>query len=324
VTHITRAEFLKTMAVGGAGVALLAACGGKVIGTGSGDEDAARPARNAKAGASSASPAAGATILAVATGASPSANVEKAVAALGGMREFVRRGDVVVVKPNICTARPPEYATTTDPAVVATLVNMALDAGAKKVLVMDNPISSDPTSAYSVSGISDAVGKAGGTMEVMGDAGYRTYRIPGHLLRRHPLYAAIVDADVLISAPIAKQHGSAGLTLAGKNLMGATNDRGRMHSMGLSQCIAELAAALRPDLAVVDATRILVRNGPTGGSLDDVVVKDTVIACRDWVAADSRATELFGETPAIAPYIKAGADMGLGTMDLSKVTVKNV
>ena len=204
------------------------------------------------------------------------------------------------------------------------LVRLAREAGADEVLVMDNPISSEAASAYETSGIAGAVTAAGGSMHVMSDAGYRAYATPGHLLGRHPLYAAVVDADVVISAPVLKQHGSAGLTLAGKNLMGVTNDRGRMHTLGLSQCIAELAAALRPDLAVIDATRILVRNGPTGGDLDDVVVKDTVIACADWVAADTYAADLFGTTPAAVPYIKAAADMDLGTTDLASVEIRSI
>lgn len=320
--RITRSEFLKLAALAGGGAALVAACGDDGNEAGSsdlGDGATALPARSPAR-----SPSAAAGVLAVATGPAAAANAERAVAAVGGMRAFVKRGDIVVVKPNICTARTPEYATTTDPDVVATLVRLAREAGADEVLVMDNPISSEANSAYETSGIAGAVTAAGGSMHVMSDAGYRSYAAPGHLLGRHPLYAAVVDADVVISAPILKQHGSAGLTLAGKNLMGVTNDRGRMHTLGLSQCIAELAASLRPDLAVIDATRVLVRNGPTGGDLNDVVVKDTVIACADWVAADTYAAGLFGTTPASVPYIKAAADMDLGTADLASVEIRSV
>ena len=143
-------------------------------------------------------------------------------------------------------------------------------------------------------------------------------------MKTHPLYAAIVNADVLINVPIAKQHGSTGLTLAGKNMMGCTNNRSKMHNLGLSQSIAEVNAKLRPELTVIDAMRILVRNGPSGGSLSDVQAKNTVIACKDWVAADTYATRLFGKTPSFVPYIKAAANMGLGTMNLSSITIRNV
>lgn len=320
---MTRAEFLRIAALGGAGATLLSACGGSSpapLTPRLGSTTGASPSAGGTPGATaSAVPAA----LAVARGTSPAGNTERALAALGGMSAFVRRGDVVVVKPNIVTARPPEYAATTNPEVVAALVRLALSAGAGQVLVMDNP-TSDAETAYEVSGIAAAVERAGGEMVFMSDDGFRDYTIPGTLLGQHPLYGAVVDADVLISVPIAKQHGSTGLTLAGKNLMGTCADRGRLHREGLSRGIAELAAALRPELAVIDATRILVRNGPSGGSLDDVVVKDTVIACSDWVAADAYATRLFGMTPADVPYIGAAADMGLGTADPSSLKVSDV
>jgi uncharacterized protein (DUF362 family) len=330
VRRLTRSEFLKAAAVTTAGAAFLAACGGKTGGSGPGSNAATGPAgsRDDAAGpsprASLRAPDSVAKILAVAEGPSASANVERAVTALGGMAAFVKHGDSVVIKPNIVHALPPEYAVTTDPDVVATLVRLALAAGATHVLVMDNPAGGLPQTTYMVSGIAPAVAKAGGTMHIMSDSGYRDYAIPGHLLTVHPLYQIIADADVLINVPVAKQHGSTGLTLAGKNLMGATDDRGRMHRLGLSQSIAELNAALRPDLSVIDATRILVRNGPSGGSLDDVSVKDTVIASADWVAADTYATRLFDKTPADVPYIAAAATMELGTTDLAVMTVRHV
>jgi len=230
----------------------------------------------------------------------------------------------VVIKPNIGHPRAPKYAVTTSPSVVATLVSLARQAGAKKVIVMDNPVSSDPAHCYSASKISAAVKAAGGSMKVMGSSGYKRYAIPGHLLKTHPLYAAIVNADVLINVPIAKQHGSTGLTLAGKNMMGCTSNRQKMHTLGLSQSIAEINAKLRPELTVIDAMRILVHNGPSGGSLSDVRTKNTVIACKDWVAADTYATRLFGKKPGAVPYIKAAANMSLGTMNLSSVTIRKV
>ena len=328
MTRLTRFEFLKAAAVTGAGAAFLAACGGKV-GSGAGAAAAPTASRDDAAAIPSPrsgrpAPGPGADSVVVAEGPSASANVERAVTALGGMGAFVKRGDVVVVKPNIVHALAPQYAVTTDPDVVATLVRLALAAGANQVLVMDNPAGGLPQNTYTASGIAAAVAAAGGTMQIMSDSEYKDYVIPGHLLKVQPIYRAIADADVLINVPIAKQHGSTGLTLAGKNMMGATSDRGRMHRIGLSQSIAELNAALRPDLSVIDAMRILVRNGPSGGSMRDVNIKDTIIAAADWVAADAYATRLFGKTPADVPYIKAAADMGLGSMDLPATKIRNV
>ena len=318
---LKRSEFLKLLALGGAGIAIL---GGPeralaTLARAELDLDAA-----ALDGDGVAARAAAGKILAVAKGTSAGTNTRKAIAALGGMRQFVSSGDVVVVKPNIGWARAPKYAATTNPAVVGALVSLARQAGAAKVIVMDNPVSADPSNCYTGSGIAAAVKSAGGSMHVMGGSGYRSYAISGGLLKTHPLYAAIVNADVLINVPIAKQHGSTGLTLAGKNMMGCTNNRGRMHTLGLSKSIAEINGKLRPELTVIDAMRILVRNGPSGGSLSDVQAKNTVIACKDWVAADTYATRLFGKTPSFVPYIKAAASMGLGTMNLSAITIRNV
>ena len=317
---LKRSQFLKLVALGGAGLAILGGPERALAALARADNDLDTAALD---GDPAAAVAAG-TILAVARGTSAGTNARKAIAAIGGMRKFVSAGDVVVIKPNIGHPRAPKYAVTTNPSVVATLVRLARQAGAKHVVVMDNPVSSDPANCYGASGIAAAVKSAGGSMHVMGSSGYKSYAIPGHLLKTHALYAAIVNADVLINVPIAKQHGSTGLTLAGKNMMGTTSDRGRMHTLGLSQSIAEINAKLRPELTVIDAMRILVRNGPSGGSLDDVKVKNTVIACRDWVAADTYATRLFGMKPAAVPSIKAAARMDLGTMDLSSLTIRTV
>jgi uncharacterized protein (DUF362 family) len=319
VEPLSRSEFLRLVALGGAGLALLGGPERALAAFARADDELDTAALDGDA----ASAHAAGRILAVARGTSAGANTRKAIAAVGGMRAFVSSGDVVVIKPNIGHARAPRYAVNTDPAVVGTLVRLARQAGAAKVVVMDNPVGSDPANCYSASGIAAAVKAAGGSMHVMG-GGYKSFAIPGHLLKTHPLYAAIVNADVLINVPVAKQHGSTRLTLAGKNMMGCTSDRQRMHTLGLSQSIAEINAKLRPDLTVIDATRILVRNGPSGGSLDDVRVKDTVVACRDWVAADTYATRLFGKKPGAVPYIAAAAKMRLGTMDLSALSVRIV
>ena len=201
---ISRAEFLKLMALGGAGIALFGGPEKALAALAAADADLDRAAVDGDARAAGKA----ATILAVAKGTSASTNTKKVIAAVGGMRRFVSPGDVVVVKPNISHPRAPKYAVTTNPAVVGTLVSLARQAGAKSVLVMDNPVGTDPSACYSTSGIAAAVKAAGGSMRVMGSGGYKSYAMPGHLLKNQPLYAAIVNANVLINVPIAKTHGS--------------------------------------------------------------------------------------------------------------------
>ena len=263
--------------------------------------------------------------LSVVHGPDPAAITRAAIDALGGMASFVSTGYDVIIKPNICTDyHTPEYASTTNPIVVGTLVTMCMEAGAKRVRVMDYPFGGTSRSAYAISGIGDAVEAAGGEMHVMNQNKYKVVDIPqGRDITSVEIYPDILEADLLINVPIAKDHGSTRLTLGGKNLMGVILDRGMMH-MNLGQRIADLTSLVRPALTVVDAVRILTNHGPTGGDLADVKQLDTVIASRDIVAVDAYAATLFGLTGADIGYIQASAEMGLGTMDLSSITIQEI
>lgn len=271
-------------------------------------------------------PAAEPAYLAVARGADAAEITRRAIAALGGIERFVRPGANVIIKPNICNAyHGPEYASTTNPEVVAAIVTLCLQAGAGRVRVMDFPFGGSAQAAYAKSGIQAAVQAAGGEMEVMGRPKYRTIPFPqGKAVKKTAVYGEILDADVLINVPIAKQHGSARLTLGMKNLMGTVLDRGSFHSLGLHQAIADLNSAVRPHLTVIDAVRILTANGPTGGNLADVKQMDTVIASADIVAADAYAATLFGLTGQDVDHIRLGAEMGLGEIDLSKIRIEEI
>ena len=267
----------------------------------------------------------GAAYLAVARGSDPETITQRAIAAIGGIERFVKQGFDVIVKPNICNHyHTPEYASTTNPEVVATLVRMCLGAGAKRVRVMDFPFAGTAETAYARSGIEEAVKRAGGQMELMARMRYERREIPdGVDLKSCDFYQPILEADLVINVPIAKHHNLARLTLGGKNLMGVILDRSQMHR-NLGQRIADITSLVRPQLTVVDAVRILVDNGPTGGNLDDVKQANTVIASHDIVAADAYATTLFGLAPSDISYVVASARMGLGTMDLDSIKTVEV
>jgi len=264
--------------------------------------------------------------LAVARGQDPAAMVKAALASLGGIDRFVKPGQDVIIKPNICVDyHPPEYAATTNPIVVATLVALCLGVGAKRVRVMDSPFAGiSAPSAYTVSGIEDAVKNAGGEMEVMSPIKFAKFDIPqGKSITSWKIYRDVLDTDVLIDVPVAKQHNLARLTLGCKNLLGVVSDPNQIHS-NLGQRVPDLVSLIRPTLTVVDAYRILVDHGPTGGSLNDVKQANTVIASHDIIAADAYGATLFGLIGADVPIIKKGADMGLGTLDLTSVKVEEV
>ncbi len=315
----TRREFLK--------IAGLAAAGASLAAAGCGSQPAADPPREGRLSSPPPSPGgkSAPSVVSVARGGGAAGITAAAVAALGGMEAFVRPGADVVVKPNICSGyHGPEYAATTNPEVVATLVELCLRAKAGRVRVMDLPFASPAEEAYRVSGIQDAVERAGGEMQIMSPAGFREFRIPdGRDLSAWPIYTDVLSCDVLIDVPIAKDHGSTRLSLGGKNLLGVILDAGDIHT-NIGQRTADLVSVCRPTLTVVDAVRVLTANGPTGGDLNDVERLDTVLASADIVAADAYAATLFGLAGADIPYVQAAYDMGLGEMDLEKVKVRAV
>ncbi|MDM8001126.1 MAG: DUF362 domain-containing protein [Dehalococcoidia bacterium] len=271
-------------------------------------------------------PPAGTAYLSVARGGNPATLVQRAVDALGGIGRFVKPGDDVIVKPNICVSnRTPEYAATTNPEVVAALVTLCLGAGASRVRVMDHPFSGSAEDAYKNSGIKAAVEAVGGEMEVMASVKFQDTAIPnGRSIRSCRVYRDILKADVLIDVPIAKDHGNTILTLGMKNLLGVVDNAPSYHTSSLSERVVDLNTLVRPHLVVVDAIRVLMKNGPSGGNLSDVRQMDTIIASHDIVAADSYGATLFGMTGEDLPIVRIGAERGLGVMDLSSIKIEEI
>jgi len=263
--------------------------------------------------------------LVVTRGGDPDSLVRTALAALGGIQGFVPKGAHVIVKPNICVAYHSfEYAATTNPWVVASLVKLCLEAGASRVQVMDFPFGGTAQEAYVRSGIEEQVKAAGGEMVIMPFFRYVKTDIPGGIdLRQTDVFDDILNCDVLINVPIAKHHSLARLTLGMKNLMGVILDRQALHR-NLGQRLADLTSLIRPTLTVVDAVRILKRGGPSGGNLADVQQIDTLIASADIIAADSYAATLFDLQPLELPFIQAGVNMGLGRCDLENLHIEEV
>ncbi len=263
--------------------------------------------------------------LVVARNGDPQEMVRRALAALGGIERFVKPGAKVVVKPNICVAyHTYEYAATTNPWVVAALVSLCLGAGAASVKVLDYPFGGTQQEAYQKSGIAEQVKAAGGEMVSMPAYQYVDVAIPnGQSLKTTKAFKDVLDADTLIDVPIAKTHSLARLTLGMKNLMGVIVDRTAIHH-DLGQRLADLTSLFHPALTVIDAVRVLVANGPTGGNLSDVKQMNTIIASADIVAADSYATGLFGMQPDDLPSIPAAVAMGLGRSDLASLRIEEI
>ncbi len=307
---ITRREFLKSVGALGAGAALAS------VGCSKGNQENLIPLEIEDTTSID---------LAVVKGPEPKEITRQAILALGGMDLFVNRGDDVIIKPNICISGSGyEMAATTNPEVVGELVRLCFEAGAGKVRVMDRPFDGDPEDAYLASGIKAEVEAAGGEMEVMSLILFKSYEIPDALdLVECKIYQGIMDADVLINVPIAKHHSLAGLTLGCKNLLGTTLAPSIFHR-NMGERVTDLVSLIKPKLTVIDAVRILTRNGPRGGRLEYVDKRNTVIASADVVAADSYATGLFGKTGTDVSYIHTAASNGIGVMDLSRLNIKEI
>lgn len=261
--------------------------------------------------------------LSVIEGSSPSKITEMAINALGGMRRFISRGDVVVLKPNMAWDRTPEQAANTNPEVVGEVVRLCFEAGAKKVKVFDRTVN-DPRRCYVQSGIMEAAKRFGAEVFYVDDRKFKEFTINGEVLKRWPLYTEVFEADKVINIPIAKHHGLAKLTMAIKNWMGVMGGSRRQIHQRLDESLADIAMIIRPTLTILDATRILIRNGPQGGSPEDVKVLNTVIAGIDQVAVDSYGATLFGMRGEDLGYVMVSARRGLGEMDISKLRIKKI
>lgn len=252
---------------------------------------------------------------------SPAARLtEKALAELGGMQRFVKKGDVVWVKPNIGWNRTAEQAANTHPEVVAALVRLCLNAGAKKVKVGDYPCN-EAKETYENSGIAGAAQAAGAEVVYLDKTRFRDMKIGGNRLKQHPVYPGIVECDLVINVPIAKHHSATTVTACMKNYMGVVEKRREFHQ-DLPTTIADITQFMKPRLCVLDATRVLTAHGPTGGDLADVKVLNTVAAGVDIVALDAFGCELLGYKPAEIETVTTGQKYGLGKIDYRSLALK--
>jgi uncharacterized protein (DUF362 family) len=257
----------------------------------------------------------------------PDVMLDKALEALGGISTFVKKGQKVVVKPNIGWDAVPERAANTNPKLIARLVKHCMDAGAKEVVVFDNTCD-EWTRCYKNSGIESAAKNAGASV-VPGNAEkyYQNVSIPnGKKLKSAKVHEKILEADVFINVPVLKSHGGAQLTIAMKNLMGIVWDRGYWHKNDLHQCIADFTTYSKPTLNIIDAYRIMKTNGPRGVSVDDTVIMKSLLASTNIVAVDAAASKLFypSGNPSDIGYLNNASTMGIGNINLSKLNIKRI
>ena len=257
--------------------------------------------------------------MAVITGDDPAQLARRAIEELGGMRRFVSRGDIVLVKPNIGWDRTPEQAANTNPDVVAEVVRQCSNAGAKRVIVTDTSCN-DPRRCFQRSGIAAAARSAGADVILPDSAMFKEVDLQGEILRAWPVLSPFLNVDKIINIPIAKHHSLTGTTLGMKNWYGMLGGPRHQLHQKIHESLVDLADFVKPTLTMVDCYRILVRNGPTGGNLQDVLLKKTMVAGTNPVALDAYVAKAFWNLEVSdLPYLTMAANRGLGTYEFEKV-----
>lgn len=263
-------------------------------------------------------------------GGEPAELYKKGIEAMGGMKRFVKKGQKVVVKPNIGWDKTPEYAANTNPVLVSEIVKDCLAAGASEVVVFDHTCD-EWEGCYKNSGIAEAAEKAGAKVAFAHDEKYyREVELPLAVKMKNPkIHEAIIDCDVWINVPILKNHGGAKMTISMKNYMGIVWDRGYLHRHNLQQCIADATTyEKRPVLNIVDAYRIMTQNGPKGKTTDDVQLAKAIFLSTDIVAVDTAATKFFSQYREMSldnlPYLSMAQNVKVGTMDIDSLKVARI
>ena len=255
-------------------------------------------------------------------GDSPYKITKRAIKELGGMQKIISKQDIVMIKPNIGWNRTIEQAANTNPLVLKAIIEEVFNAGAKKIIIMDNTCHK-PEETYKRSGIEEMAKKMGVELRYTDNNRLIAYDFKGEKLKRWPVFKDFLEVDKFINVPILKHHGSAELTIGMKNLIGIVGGRrGKLHR-DLGMNIADLAYGFKTHLTIVDSFRILKRNGPVGGRISDVELKKTVLASTNIMEADVIAADLFGEKPEEIPFIKFAYEKKMGNMDISKINLKS-
>lgn len=257
--------------------------------------------------------------MAIITGDDPALLARQAIEELGGVRRFISRGDVVLVKPNIGWDRTPEQAANTNPDVVAEIIRQCSSAGAKRIIVTDTSCN-DPRRCFERSSIAAAAKAVGAEVILPDPEMFKEVDLQGEILRAWPVLTPFLNVDKVINVPIAKHHSLTGTTLGMKNWYGMLGGPRHQLHQKIHESLVDLADFVRPTLTIIDCYRILVRNGPTGGNLQDVLLKKTMVAGTNPVALDAYVAKAFWNLDVSdLPYLTLAANRGLGTYEFEKV-----
>ena len=260
--------------------------------------------------------------MSVIQGDDPTLLTREAIEELGGIHRFISRSDVVLVKPNIAWDRTPEQAANTNPAVVAEVVRHCWNAGAKRVIVTDVSCN-EPRRCFQRSGIAEAARREGAEVIFPDPGRFKEVDLQGSVLRNWQVFDPFLNADKIINIPIAKHHSLTGTTLSMKNWYGILGGPRHQLHQRIHESLVDLADFMRPTLTMIDCYRVLIRNGPTGGNLEDVLLKKTLVAGTDPVALDAYVAKAYWNLEVSSlPYLQMAAKRGLGTYQFENVRTR--
>jgi len=261
--------------------------------------------------------------ISIVRGADRKKTVNKAIELLGGIGRFVKKDDIVVIKPNVAFASPPMLGATARPELVGEVARLCYKAGAKKVYVADNPIN-DPASCFTLSGIGKASSAAGAKVVLPKNHLFKNTTLAGgKLIRNWPIfYGPFETADKVIGIAPVKDHHRSVASMTMKNFYGLLGGRRNIFHQDINTIIAELSMMVKPTLVILDGTEVMMTNGPTGGSVSDLRRANTLIASTDCVAADSYGCGLLHLKVSDLPYLARAQKFGAGTTDYQSLKPK--
>jgi uncharacterized protein (DUF362 family) len=255
--------------------------------------------------------------MSIVSGSNRSATIRKAVELLGGINRFVKPGETVLLKPNVAFASPPRVCATSHPDIISEIARLCYEqAKAKKVYITDNPLN-DPKSCFELSGIASAAQQSGAEIILPKTDYFRPLTLAGgRLIKNWPvLYEPLKNVDKVIGIAVIKDHHRSGASMTMKNWYGLLGGGRNTFHTDINTIITELAMLVKPTLVILDATEVMVSNGPTGGSASDLKQTNIMIAACDQVAADSFGATLLNMKPAALPYLLKAQELKLGTTD---------
>jgi len=263
--------------------------------------------------------------LAIAHGTGHEQTIRAAMDALGGMGRFIKKGDIVMIKPNVAFDRPPALAATTHPDALRAVAKLVREAGAAKVLIADNPINS-PTGCFLKSGLTAVASEMNLDLMYPEASSFAPLQLEGEILKHWTFFhEPFKTATKVIGLAPCKDHNLCHASMTTKNWYGLLGGRRNQFHQHIHSIVSDFALMMKPTLVILDGMNVLMSNGPTGGRLSDVKPMNTIVAGTDMVAVDSYGySHLLERDIAELTYLHKAQERGLGNLNWEQTLHKEV